>query len=212
MTDNLLDELLSGGGKTFFTKDDPVGRQVTGVVKSVSVRQVTSFETGKPEFWDDGQPKRQAVITLATSERDPADPEDDGSRNVYVKMWGDQRKALSRAGTPAVGDTLTVKFAALGSPPSRGMNAPKVYEFTLVKGSPLAVDLGAGQATPAGPPAWATGDPAGATSSSTPAPAAQPAPQAGPDLSKVPNLRAAGLTDEQIVAATGLSLAQVQGA
>ena len=50
-----------------------------------------------------------------------------------------------------------------------------------------------------------------ATSSSTSS-AAKPAQPAGPDTSKVPNLRAAGLTDEQIVAATGLSLAQVQGA
>lgn len=207
MSDNLLDELLSGGGKTFFTKDDPVGRQVTGVVKSVSVRQVTSFETGKPEFWDDGQPKRQAVITLATSERDPADGDDDGSRNVYVKMWGEQRKALAKAGTPAVGDTLTVRFASLGTPPSRGMNAPKVYEFTLVKGSPLAADLG-GQSAPSGPPAWATGE---APAHPAPAPTPAPAQPAGPDTSKVPNLRAAGLTDEQIVAATGLSLAQVQG-
>ena len=194
MTDNLLDELLSGGGKTFFTKDDPVGRQVTGVVKSVSVRQVTSFETGKPEFWDDGQPKRQAVITLATSERDPDDPDDDGSRNVYVKMWGEQRKALSRAGTPAVGDTLTVKFAGLGEAPSKGLNPPKRYEFTLVKGSPVAEAL----STPE--PAAAQPASAPPTSSST-----------VPDTGKVAALRAAGLSDEQIMAATGLSLADVKG-
>lgn len=200
MSDNLLDELLGGGGKTFFTKDDPVGRQVTGVVTAVSVRQVTSFETGKPEFWDDGQPKRQAVITLATSERDPADGDDDGARNIYVKMWGDQRRALAKAGTPAVGDTLTVKFAALGTPPSKGMNAPKVYEFTLAKGSPLAAEMSqpaVAQTAPSGPPAWATGE----TDVS-----------GQPDTTKVAALRAAGLSDEAIAAAIGLTLAQVQGA
>lgn len=203
MSDNLLDELLSGGGKTFFTKDDPVGRSVTGTVTAVSVRQVTSFETGKPEFWDDGQPKRQAVITLMTAERDPADGDDDGHRNVYVKMWGDQRRALAKAGTPAVGDTLTVTFTGLGIAPGRGMSAPKHYEFTLAKATPIAQALGdpqaasvaaqAPSAAPAAPqpseaPAWATGD-----------------------MSKVPALRAAGLTDEQIAGATGLTLAQVQG-
>lgn len=181
MTDDLLDELLSGGGKTFFTKDDPVGRSVTGTVTSVRVRQVTSFETGKPEFWDDGQPKRQVVITLATAERDPADGDDDGHRNIYVKGWGEQRQALAKAGKPAVGDTLTVTFSGLGDVPGKGMNAPKRYDFRLVKGSPLdALDT--------------------------------PTPAAAPDVSKVPALRQAGLSDDQIAAATGLSLAQVQAA
>lgn len=208
MTDNLLDELLSGGGKTFFAKDDPVGRSVTGVVTAVSVRQVTSFETGKPEFWDDGQPKRQAVITLATAERDPADGDDDGARNVYVKMWGDQRRALAKAGTPAVGDTLTVKFSGVGTPPSKGMSPPKHYEFTLVKGSPGQAQVAEAlkPETPSGPPAWATGAEPAAAQPAQPAPAAS-----GPDVSKVPALRAAGLTDEQIAGATGLSLADVKG-
>ena len=214
-TDNLLDELLSGGGKTFFGKGDQPGKSVTGTVTAVSVRQTISLDTGKPEFWDDDgqQPKRQAVITLATAERDPADPEDDGRRNVYDKMWGDQRRALAKAGTPAVGDTLTATFT--GETPSTvmGMSPAKNYAFTLVKANPVAEAMAAPE--PSGPPAWATGDPQGATSSSTapttPAPAAAP-PAGAPDVSKVPNLRAAGLTDEQIVAATGLSLAQVQGA
>lgn len=199
MTDNLLDELLSGGGKTFFGKGDQPGKSITGTVTAVSVRQTISLDTGKPEFWDDGQPKRQAVITLATSERDPADPEDDGRRNVYVKMWGDQRRALSRAGTPAVGDTLTATYTGETPPTSKGMNPAKNYAFTLAKANPVAEAMAAPEPSAAAPAPQA-------------APAAQPAPQAGPDLSKVPNLRAAGLTDEQIVAATGLSLAQVQGA
>jgi hypothetical protein len=208
-TDNLLDELLSGGGKTFFTKDDPVGRSVTGVVTAVSVRQVTSFETGKPEVWDDGTPKRQAVITLATGERDPLDGDDDGHRNIYVKMWGDQRRALAKAGTPAVGDTLTVTYTGTTPPAVKGLNPSKVYEFRLVKANPLDGPMAAPEPAPqAPPPAWTTGDPGGTASSSTQA--AQPA--AGPDTSKVAALRAAGLSDDQIVAATGLTLADVKGA
>lgn len=208
MTDNLLDELLSGGGKTFFTKDDPVGRSVTGTVTAVSVRQVTSFETGKPEFWDDGQPKRQAVITLATAERDPADSDDDGHRNVYVKMWGDQRRALAKAGTPAVGDTLTVTFTGTTAPPSKGLNPSKVYEFRLAKASPIAEALGGAQAAsaPSGAPSAA---PAAA---SAPGAASEAPAWATGDTSKVPALRAAGLTDEQIAGATGLTVAQVASA
>jgi hypothetical protein len=169
----------------------------------VSVRQVTSFETGKPEFWDDGQPKRQAVITLATAERDPADGDDYGSRNIYVKMWGDQRRALARVGTPAVGDTLTVTFTGYGDAPSKGLNPPKVYEFALTRATPLTEALGTTGGAPATPSAPA---PAPA------APSAAPSAASGPDTSKVPALRAAGLSDEQIAGATGLTLAQVAAA
>jgi hypothetical protein len=199
MSDNLLDDLLSGGGKTFFGKGDQPGRSVTGTVTAVSVRQVTSFDTGKPEFWDDGQPKRQAVITLATAERDPADGDDDGSRNVYVKMWGDQRRALARVGTPAVGDTLTVTYTGDAPPAVKGFNGERRYEFALTRATPLTEALGTTGGAPATP------------SAPVPAPAA-PSAASGPDTSKVPALRAAGLSDEQIAGATGLSLADVKGA
>lgn len=211
----VLDEWLKGGGKTFFTREDAVGRSVTGVVTAFQMRQVSSFETGKPEFWDDGQPKRQAVITLATAERDPLDPEDDGARNVYVKWWGDHKRALiDQARSLAVGDTLTVTFTGVGKAPGKGLNAPKVYEFRLVKGTPVAAAMAAEQPptpTPTPPPAWATGE-----AQQQPAPASAPAapaqPATGePDLTKVAALRAVGVTDEQIAAAIGATVAQVQG-
>lgn len=196
--DDLLDEMLSGGGKTFFRKGDAPGRSVTGTVTATQVRQVTSFDTGKPEFWDEAktQPKRQVVITLATSERDPDDADDDGSRNVYVKGWGDQRRALAKAGKPEVGDRLTVTYTGDAAPAVKGFNGERQYAFVLAKVDPVADVLAESQATP---PA-------------TSAPTATPPSTSGPDTSKVPALRAAGLSDEAIAAATGLTLAQVSAA
>lgn len=221
MSDDLLDTLLNGGGKTFFSREDAVGRSVTGVVTAVSTRQTRSLDTGQPETWDDGSPKLQTAITLATGERDPLDPEDDGRRVVYVKMWGEQLNALRRAarqagGKPVPGDTFTATFTGTTPPPAKGLNPSKVYEFKIAK--PLDGDPAPNADVPpsatTAPPAWATGDPQGATSSGTAQQAqpAQPAAAGGPDLSKVPALRAAGVPDAQIAAAIGATLAQVQGA
>lgn len=172
-----LDDLLVGGNKS--AKFPTVGTTYSGKVTSVETRQATNFDTGKPEFWDDGTPKMQAVISVQTTERENA--EDDGVRSIYIKMWGDQKKALIRAsqeagGSPAVGDTFTATYYADGEKPQRGF-APKLFKYTIAKGAPLDDQLGV------------------QTQSNTPAPQASPSAAAETQIAA---LVSKGLSNEQI--------------
>ncbi len=83
--------LLSGYGST--AKFPTIGTKVAGrVTRDAEEMQQRDFETGAPEFWDDGKPKMQLVVTVQTGETGPGD---DGERSVYVK--GQMLKATQAA-------------------------------------------------------------------------------------------------------------------
>jgi hypothetical protein len=65
-------------------KDAKVGDSFTGVITDLRTVQVRSYDSGEPEFWDDGKPKLQIEVTLATDYLDPMLDEDDGTRRVYL--------------------------------------------------------------------------------------------------------------------------------
>lgn len=162
MSTNTLDAFLAGGGKT--AKFETIGTSYEGTVASAEIRQATNFDTGQPDFWPDGNPKQQIVISLETAERTDAD--DDGVRSVYIKGWGDQRKALQAAskaagGSPAPGDHFKVTYVGDGEKPQRGF-APKIYKYEIRKANPLDATLNAGQsAAPAAAPAAPQAAPGG---------------------------------------------------
>ena len=150
----LKDAIANAGGiPNGFSKDDPVGRIVTGRILDAELKQTTSFDTGEPETWSDGSPKQQVILTLSTSEA--TGPDDDGKRRIYIKWWGDQRKELLRA-IQAAGDddvrpggTFTATFAGLGEAPNPRFNAPKLYRYEYVKpAAGIAQQQGQQQATP----------------------------------------------------------------
>lgn len=127
MIDSAALDLLEGGGKS--AKFD-VGTVVKGKVVSAEARQQTSFESKEPLFWDDGNPRMQLVITLATDERDPDDPTDDGHRNLYCKgqLLEAVKAALKKVGAKLTeGGDLAVKCTGLGDPPKPHLNPPKLY-------------------------------------------------------------------------------------
>ena len=87
MSDNETDAFTdagSGGRSAAFTD---LNKWVVGTVVKIGEKQQTAFGTKEPVFWKDGSPKMQMVVTLATDERDPEDPDDDGLRSIYCK-WG----------------------------------------------------------------------------------------------------------------------------
>lgn len=183
-----LTELLnSTGGKT--AKFETIGDSHTGTVVSAEARQRTDLDTGKPATWDNGDPQMQVVITLATDERDPGDPEDDGHRTVYVKAWGPQMKALREAvrksGAKDIlpGGTFTATYSADGEKPKPHMSAPKLFTYEYVPPSSTAGLLGADTAPPAPTPA---------------APAAAPAGPDPKDVETAKSLIAAGIDDTVI--------------
>lgn len=135
-----------GGGKSISWKDRPIGTNISGVIKTVHppTQQIDPVKN-EPVFKKDGTPKMQVRIDLATDERDPSDPDDDGTRSLYVKGWmqgaiGDAMRKAGAQGAPQVGAKLTVtlsertpndnpalsptnKFTAVYEPPSAASTA-----------------------------------------------------------------------------------------
>ncbi|WP_394425512.1 hypothetical protein [Streptomyces sp. SGAir0957] len=172
------DDFLMGGGVPS-AKFPTLGTTVSGrITERPSVEQQRDFTTGELKFWDDGKPQMQLVVTLATNERDPENPEDDGTRRLYVK--GQMKNAVASAVRSAgargleVGGTLTVTYSRDGQKSNPRFNAPKNFDAQYVAAAANELH---------------TPDP------STPAAAApQPAPVA--QVAQVP-----GLTPEQLQAA-----------
>lgn len=135
MTDD-LDRMLSGGAKSAFRRETPIGTTVTGIIKEIEVRQATEYETGKPLTFPSGDPKEQIVVTIQAEGLEPDDPDDDLVRAVYIKGWGQQRRAFQEAakrdGKPGVGDRFTATFARLGVNQKGGF-PPKEFEYRITR-------------------------------------------------------------------------------
>jgi len=108
------------------------------------MQQQRDFTTQAPLVWDDGRPRQQLRVVLATDLRDGDD--DNGHRAIYVKgnMQAAVRDAIKAAGASKieVGGTLAVRYVGDGEPPKRGLNAPKEYKakYEAPTGQTTAVD------------------------------------------------------------------------
>ena len=115
------------------------GETHTGVITEISDRMpVTKYGTTDPDYWPDGSPKQQVVITLATDERDPEDPNDTGERSLWVtesRKAGTILAAIIQATRQAnakleIGGTLSVSFTG-HDPNSKNPAQPrKLYAAT----------------------------------------------------------------------------------
>lgn len=150
--DDANEFLMSTGAKAFPFEN--VGDAVTGTIVSMQKRQQTDMQTGKPAYWDNGDPKMMLMVTLQTELQD--DDEDDGVRTVYLR--GGNHTAVSGTGTSSLnavrdavkrsksaagiqdGATLTLSFTGIGKASSKGFNPPKLYTATY-KAPTYAVDL-----------------------------------------------------------------------
>lgn len=78
---------LGGSGGSAFSwgaQGTQPGTRIAGKVLGLAEVQSTDFHTGKPETWDNGDPKMQYRVTMQTNLRDPANPTDQGVRDVYL--------------------------------------------------------------------------------------------------------------------------------
>lgn len=106
-----------GGGKSLSWKDMPIGTTYTGTIKTIHPPQPQTDPATKEVIINKrtGQPKYQVRIDLATTYRDATDPDDDGSRGLYVGGWmqGAIGDALRKAGAenPEVGGVITVQLS-----------------------------------------------------------------------------------------------------
>lgn len=151
MSDDINDFLMGGGGKAFPFEN--IGDTVKGVITSMNKRQQTDPNTGKPKYWDNGDPVMMLVITLETELRD--DDEDDGMRNIYLRggkfdiatgkgvaSLTAVRDAVKRSGSQAgiePGGTLSLQFSGLA--PKKGAFSPAKLYSAAYKPPSMNVDL-----------------------------------------------------------------------
>ncbi len=197
MTQQSAEQFLLGGGGAS-ARFETVGASVTGTIASPpEVRQQTKMGTGEPLTWDNGDPKMQLVVALATQLRDNDD--DDGIRNLYVKgsrkpesgsMHAAVAAAVSAAGAKGldVGGRLTVTYTGDGTASTPGFNPPKHYTATYT--APDASEFLGTQ-----PPAQQVNTPQGQVNTTTGVLTQPAAAQAavGPTREQVAALRAAGI-------------------
>ena len=138
-----VDDLMTVGVPA--AKFENPGDTVRGVVVSVTVAQQRDFRTKSPLFWDDGNPRTQALIVLQTAERSADIDDDDGKRQLYVKRPSALLKAIIGAlgatkFSQSIGGTLAVKYTGNGEPAERGISPPKLYaaKFTPAGGTDAA--------------------------------------------------------------------------
>jgi hypothetical protein len=188
---NSLADALAGGSR--YIKWDELGKgaSVTGTIVNVEMRQARKFQSTDLDFWDDGKPKMQAVITLATSLRDPQDSEDDGTRSISVNLWSGQKQALAAACKAAnvTEPQPRQQFTATWASGVGKTGDPRIFTYAL--GPVPAAGLG---------DALGTGGTVDTTTGEISPPAA-PAPVAAP---------AAGTPDPQAVAAALAALTPEQ--
>ena len=120
-------------------KDVEVGTKFEGVITDLRTVQVRNYDDpNKLEYWDDGKPKLQIEVTLATEYIDSSLDEDDGTRRVY--LFG-QKLQAAKAEMKAKGiDKLEkgFKFAIefVGTKPSsnKRYNDVKLYAIEVIPG------------------------------------------------------------------------------
>ncbi len=139
MSNDIDNFLLGGGGKS--ASFENVGDQVTGTIVSAEVKDQTDIQSGKPLLWDNGDVRKQLLVRLQTTERDPDDPEDDGIRALYVKgsrkpgsrsLHDAVASAVRAAGAKSleIGGALTVVHDGTEPSQTRGFSDRKLYRAT----------------------------------------------------------------------------------
>lgn len=177
----IADALASGG--TYLKWEHP-GTTYTGIITDVTMRQSRKYESTELDAWDDGTPKMQVVVTLATDYRDQAQQDDDGTRMISINLWSGQKKALVAA-CKAAGVTepqAGQRFTATHVSGIGNAKAPRVFEYTLTAG-------------PTGVAAALDVEPAAAP--------AAPVAAANP-VETAKQLLAAGLSTQEVATASGL--------
>jgi len=134
MSDRDANDILMGGGVTSAAFPE-VGTTVSGrICWGPEARQQTDMDTGEPKTFPNGDPMMQIIVHLETAERDPANPDDDGVRALYIKfnLLNAVRAAVKTAKAKGlqIGGVLTVTYSGDGEQKKKGFNPPKLYTAT----------------------------------------------------------------------------------
>lgn len=188
------DWLMSGGTKSASFNGQPPITWAGQVLTEPVLVQKRDFDSGEPLVWQDGRPRQMLQVNIQTNEQDPSDPEDDGSRALYLEFRKAQavKDAVKRAGAKGIqpGGYLSLTYVSDDHAARKGKgNPPKNFTAEYRAPDPLAVAQQGGQQAPGADP-WSVGPPGGGqwqtqgnppVQPMAPPPAAQPAaPVAAP--------------------------------
>jgi hypothetical protein len=130
------DLLVGSSVPTLSFKDVAVGEGYEGTVLSARTVQVRNYDDPtKLEFWDDGKPKLQIEVTLATEYADPTDPDDNGDRRVF--LFGQKLRAAQdefrKKGLKKLEAGYNFKIKLTGTKPSSNKRYAdvKLYEIEI---------------------------------------------------------------------------------
>lgn len=130
------DLLVGSSVPSLSFKDAKVGDSFTGIITDLRTVQVRNYEDPtKLEFWDDGKPKLQIEVTLATDYADGLDPDDDGARRVF--LFGQKLRAaqdeMRKKGIKKLelGSKLTITLAGTKPSTNKRYNDVKMYAIEL---------------------------------------------------------------------------------
>jgi hypothetical protein len=159
-------EFLLAGGVASAKFEKPGTTASGSICRPPEVQQQREIDGGKPKYWDDGSPRKQIVVHLQTTARDPDVEDDDGIRALYIRgnMLRAVREAVRKAGVRLeVGGVLTVTYTGDGERKAAGFNPPKLYTAAYVPAAQAAVadvlaDPDPAPAAPAGAAAGAETD------------------------------------------------------
>jgi hypothetical protein len=125
-------------------KFEQPGATVKGRIVSINERQQFKIGGTEPATWEDGNPKMQYVITLATDVRSHEIEDDDGHRRIFapkpsaiLRAILDAREAAGRGVRLEAGGVLAVRFTGLGEPKKKGFSPPKQYKAKYEPGSSI---------------------------------------------------------------------------
>jgi len=136
-----VDPFMSGGSAPGL-KFPEVG-DIRSIVVRQSTERVDTEPDGTPRLWPSGEPKNVYIFTGEDEHGDPASLWVRGNLVTVI------REAVVKAGLKTVVDTrITVKRLADGTPPSKGMNAPKLYAAKVEAVAPAVVTEAFGDGTP----------------------------------------------------------------
>lgn len=210
-----IDDAMRGGAPAI-TKNMTPGETRTGIIADIDRRQTTKFNSTEPDFFPDGSPKMQIVLTLSTDYAD--DMDDDGGRMLYIKEWGSQRKALlaaiaatgARKFSQAIKPGATVTVTYHGKTRINGKNGQSWEEntYTYEIDSPLDTALAETNNTPTNQSNSTNSDANMGPAASTNTPQDPPTGQI--DTARIRSLINAGLGDDIILQNTpGLTPTQL---
>jgi len=131
------------------------GESYGGPIVKLEATQMRKFDkkTNRPtdelDYWDNGDPKMQAVVTVRTQHRDASDPSDDGQRKLYISSRYQQnavKAAVKNAGKRQleIGGVLSLTYTH--EAPSEAGPLAKFYEASYSPPSAAAANAALGVA------------------------------------------------------------------